>query len=413
MKPWMIAVAFMAMIGFGYAENRVELDVIQVGDSLGAVVDWQVPPPESAVPTGYNVRIIREAAGIIESSYVTHPTTIDTIWIAAPAPGDTLVFYAAVASVDATGSESVAEVSNTISREGPTLPLLPPASVTLDTTGGVLPPDTVIPPPDTVIPSPSEDVVFSSDWGTALGSSDAALLDGSWNQLLNNGNSLAVISSAGLDFPSTNVLRITTSARGGSNAGAYSANIRLLANSNVIPVPAVGESLYYRWYIRVGVPDSYTADQLTHPIQDGTSGGSDNWQFEIVTAANGRWTPRFYTGTGGTAWPDYRWTAPSLAKNQTYRFEMHLYRNGSNTFQIHPRVYDSADRLLYDDDDFNNANSTARLSSNPSFGFNDPRILRGWQVGLNGFSAGSSFGWVYSYQGATCVRTDTWCGAYR
>jgi len=294
---------------------------------------------------------------------------------------------------------------------------IPPDTVMLPPDTVVLPPDTIQIPCDTVVPPdtttppdtpPSQgNTVFTSDFNI-LGSSNAALLNGGWDQLLNNGDALTVVSSAGLEFPTPNVLRIHTTARG--SRGAYSANIRLLPTSNVIPVPSVGESIFYRWYIRMMVPNSYTADNLTHPIQDGRSGGSDNWQFEVVTQTNGRWTPRFFTGTGGTSWPNYRWVVPSLEKNRTYRFELQVHRNGSGTFQIHVRVYDSAG-LLYTDADIQNVNGSARLSSNPSFRIYDLNVFKGWQIGLNGFSAGSGFGWVYSYQGAVAVCVDDWCGA--
>jgi hypothetical protein len=54
------------------------------------------------------------------------------------------------------------------------------------------------------------------------------------------------------------------------------------------------------------------------------------------------------------------------------------------------------------------------LANNPALSFNVLSNLRGFQIGFNGLSAGSAsdFPMVLYYQGAVCIRTDTWCGAY-
>ncbi len=257
----------------------------------------------------------------------------------------------------------------------------------------------------------SLDVLFHSDWSTATGETSAALLDTDkpipWDSFRSNSSSYQIVVATGLDFPTTNVLRTDAIWRG-SPAGAFAGGNRL---SNGIPNPAVGNSLFYRVYLRVATPDAYTADNLTHPYQDGPSGSQTNWQHEVVTSPNGTWIHRLNTGN---AWPNNRWPSPTLNKNQTYRFELQIHRIGTTTWNAHVRLYDSSDRLIATDADYNNINNSANLASTPTFTFNNISFLTGLQIGGNGWAGGvaGDYGFIAYYWGGLCVRTNDWCGPY-
>lgn len=270
------------------------------------------------------------------------------------------------------------------------------------------------PPPDS---TPVVTAVFASDWRSGTGSSDAAVRDTAqavpWDGVAGNGSLSEVVPATGLDFPSAHALLV----RGGwrsSPAGAAAENPRLNAGSGHLPVPAVGQSLFYRWYIRVVIPDSYVADDLTHPIQDGTNGSVTNWQFEVTNNANATWNMSW--NVGQNAWPNNRWflQAP-LNKNQTYRVELQIQRTGTNAFNLHARVYDASNTLRYSDADFRNANGSATLAGNPSLGFTAVENLAGFQVGFNGLNGGQESDYPIDlyYQGGVAISRDGWLGAYR
>jgi hypothetical protein len=51
--------------------------------------------------------------------------------------------------------------------------------------------------------------------------------------------------------------------------------------------------------------------------------------------------------TGGN-----HWWAVTLNRNQTYRVEERLERTAAGVYTFHARIYNSANQLLFDDDDF-------------------------------------------------------------
>ena len=262
-------------------------------------------------------------------------------------------------------------------------------------------------------------VVFSSDWSTARGRSREATLDRGkevpWDGQIGNGRLSEVISSEGFDFPSPNVLRVEAGWRV-SPPGAAAQNHRLLEENGRIPVPSVGEGLFYRWYIRVVVPDDYAADTRTHPIQDASNGSRTNWSFNVMSKPAGLWSMWFDVGGNRqNAWPNNHWNlGPSLKKHQTYRVEVRVHRSGTATFSLHARVYDSGNQLLYDDSDFRNTNRSASLATGLGLRFNDVNRLAGFQVGFNGLNGGreNDYPIVLYYQGCVAVCVGDWCGPY-
>jgi hypothetical protein len=275
------------------------------------------------------------------------------------------------------------------------------------------------PPPQEPPPPVAGGLMFSSDWSTATGRTSAALLDAGkqvhWDVIAGNGVLNTVMSSAGLDFPTANVLRVSGGWRS-SPAGAAAENPRLEQSRGHLRVPAIGETTSYRWYIRVVVPNSYTGDNLTHPIQDGINGQSSNWQQEVRTATNGTWTMTWNVDGGGqNDWPNNRWTlnAP-LSKNQTYRVEMQIHRISATTFNLHARVYNSANQLIAGDANFRNANGTATLAGNRALRFLNVNTLAGFQAGFNGLNGGTQnmYPVPLYYQSGFVITRGGWPGAY-
>ena len=258
------------------------------------------------------------------------------------------------------------------------------------------------------------DAVFFSNWDTALGTGSAAVLDTDktvpWEDLRGSPASVReIIATGSLDFPTTNVLKITAEWNGSGSSFAGPD----IDDSLTDALPAIGDSIFYRVYLRVAVPDAFTADPLSHPYQDGPGGGSNtNWTFEVLTSTDGTWTHRWERG--GIPWPNNRWSAPKLNKNQTYRFELQIKRNTSTDGEMHVRTYDSSDVLLYTDADYSNINSSATLASTPIFTFKDLNFLKGIRVGDNGLFGGvqGDFPFIMFHWGAHAMRTDDWCGPF-
>jgi hypothetical protein len=252
----------------------------------------------------------------------------------------------------------------------------------------------------TAPPPPPAGILFQSDWSSALGTSDFAILDGAraspWT--VSGGVGLEVIPATGLDFPSTNVLRVTASvARSGF----------ALLRKTGLPVPAAPFNRYYRWYYR-HVKPSIAGGNNQHPVQDGNAQSDCNWTFNVNQIDHATYRVNF--GVEGV-FPNDRWFSPILQTNVTYRFEVHFIALSPSASQLHVRVYDSRGVLLYDDDDFRNQAGTSTLASNPTFGMNNIANLDGLNAGVNGV-VNLTQDVVHSYQGAFAVCSNGWCGPY-
>jgi hypothetical protein len=262
---------------------------------------------------------------------------------------------------------------------------------------------TVVPPPPPP-PPPSGSVLFSSDFSTSLGTSTTALSDGGrWTALIGNGRANTVISSAGLDFPTANVLaaraQLPTSSGGSPTQ---------LVRTTSLPAIAVGDQRGFRAYLRVMTPDAFDAsagaDSHTHPIQDGNAAGDSNWMLQVFTDGGGpgQWLLRFSTPVGPFA-------APILRKGVTYRIEWLIERSAAG-YAFHARVYNSAGSLLYEDGDFDHLWSTGTLATAASMAFGNPTT--GLNAGHNGVASlapSSLYPFVLYYQGGIAVCSG-WCG---
>lgn len=265
-------------------------------------------------------------------------------------------------------------------------------------------------------------VAFHSDWSTATGTSAAALLDTNksidWDTQIGNGSLNTVVPAAGLGFPPSMANVFKNIAQFSSNASqrVLTQFNSLLVASRHIPIPASGEHLYYRWYQRWVVPDSIdTAGGAPHPIQDGPAASQTNWMWEVVVNQNGTWTPRF-NFANANGFPNNRWRAPDLPKNQTYRIELHIQRLSATTFTAEAEIYDQAGALVRGSNTFVNGDQSASFASAPVLGVTDESYFGAFQCGNNGPSwnnnAESAFPFDLWYIGGVAIRTDTWCREY-
>jgi hypothetical protein len=263
-----------------------------------------------------------------------------------------------------------------------------------------------------VIQNPGQ-ILFESDWSTAQGTGQAALRDTGkakpWTNLVDNFNVLAVVSAAGEGLPAgmANCLQV-----------GHLANTVRAAQVEAVgvwPAPAVGETLYFRLYLRNEIADNQgdftSIINSHHPIQPlpGTCPGSWNWTW--ASKNDGTFPIGFNTETN--PFPRSRWVLgkprQNLLKNTTYRLEWRINRQ-STGYSVSVRVYNAANTLLFDDNNIWDIALGATLAAAPLHAM-DNACLDKLMVGTNGgswqFTATQ-----YDYIGGVCVRSDDWCGPY-
>jgi hypothetical protein len=268
--------------------------------------------------------------------------------------------------------------------------------------------DSVVPaPPPTPDPAPIPSTSFVSNWAT-LGNTAAAKTDGGiWNILSDPGNALAVVDGAPLGFPTPHVLRVT--------AVEASQGYGRLAKTG-LPVPADGQSVFYRWYYRNEI--GRTADNSTHPIESGQTGGLD-WSFNVEVQTDSTWYPEFRPGGNQMDATRARWTGPALRRGVVYRVELQVQKLNANEFRAHFRVYQN-DVLIASDADFNNYRAglfpatRMSLADSPTLRFASVGGLNLGEIraGNNGLATSGYGSALFAYQGGFAVCAD-WCGAYR
>lgn len=227
------------------------------------------------------------------------------------------------------------------------------------------------------------------------GTSDAVLLGSGETFPFNSrsGTGGEVLVATGLDFPTTNCLRVPWT-------------LFTFIRKNNFTAQASGTNRNYRYYIRVAWPDG-TSDSETHPMQDGNSAAEANWMFKVLNRT-GKWRPSLWAGNGRQAYPNNNWTADllELDKNATYRVEVQEVRVSASTYRLHIWIYNSSNVLVADDSNFYRTDSsTVLLSTNPTFsnmntGTTTADALVGFNAGCNdtGAEAGN-----YAYQGGFAV----------
>jgi hypothetical protein len=297
-------------------------------------------------------------------------------------------------SAETTGTRIIAYLEALIARYGQTPPpvvVVPPDTVTPPT----LPPDNTTPP----LPPPAGVLAFYSDFSTCLGVTFVCKSDGSrWSIALSQDqhNVGAVVLGSEAGFPSAHALRITPN----SNQSGLR-----LTNATLGPLPE-NSSRYYRYYFRLD--HRRIGDSNNHPIETSTLlSGTIAWAFRSNALTDSTWTAQMrITGT-------VVYESPILRTHVPYRVEFQLERLAGVSFRLHMRVFDMAGTLVAGNDRWRLANGSGTLADLPVLQFDGLAGLPGIQIGLNGLS---NTDWhpsiLYGYQGAFCVRSDTWCGPY-
>ena len=257
----------------------------------------------------------------------------------------------------------------------------------------------------TVTPPSAVTTLFESDWRTAAGGTANALRDGTkWTEWVNYGGPqlLTVVSASGMGFPAamTNVLRVL-------QVGETDAEHVQLENG--LPLPQVGDHIYYRIYTRVDEA-SQAGHGSDHPVEPIPGSCPFLWTFKRSISANG-WTPEWqFSNTPSEEWWNLR---VQLQKNTVYRIEWHFHFITASTFKLDTRIYDAAGTLLYTDVDFLSGNflNQTLAGRDPSFRNTDNACFRNLFVGNNGQAGWTSTN-TYTYWGGVKVCKDGWCGAY-
>ena len=427
--------ATQAMSGYGFDQN---------GNLVGARFDWRSADPSiasvdsmgvvTAVDNGSTLIIGRAPNAMEDTAEITVAQRVanvsvtpalDTIRLAettqlTPHPtdrnGHPIEAYSAVWS---SGSPNIASVSSTGLVTGNSVGTTN-VTVTIDgrAVSATIVVNTSAPPP------PTGNVVFHSDWSTAQGGTIDAILDRGqalpWDLKVGNGDLNRVVPAAGLGFPAdmANVYLNVAEYSGNTSQLVYTDQVRLHHTYGHLPIPGVGESLFYRWYMRYVVPDAIDpTGGVPHTVQDGPAAGSQNWMWETPINRDGTWAPQF-AFSAANGYPNNRFRAAPLLKNHTYRIELQILRTSTTTFQAHARIYDQNGTLVRDDDDFRNGAGSGpnTLADGVQLNFDDVAYLAGWQIGNNGPSwrnvTAAQFPFNLWYFGGSAVCVDDWCGAY-
>ena len=259
--------------------------------------------------------------------------------------------------------------------------------------------------------------LFHIDWSTALGTGDVAVRDTDkatpWDTG-ETGGDLEVVTAAGeglTNWPTPNALRV--------NFSGSSSFLKLLGASQIITIPAIGESRSYRWYHQNCVPDGSSYFDRQHVVEQNNGGWSRSngnwvWRTEYINGyADGKWIPQWavQSGLAPGGWANAAWEPTSqLDKHTTYCHEVQQERVGADTYKIHMRISDGSGLLLFSDSSIRNNKNSARLDSEPVFTYRDIKESYELQVGLNGFPSVDPFTW--GYYGAVAVGKGGWLGPY-
>jgi hypothetical protein len=260
-------------------------------------------------------------------------------------------------------------------------------------------------------------VLFQSDFSTATGTTDVALLDTNkpvpWSDRSttpNGNNVIDIIAATGLNFPTTNVARVKRPAGGQGQCWVKLSGLG---------TPAVGEKRFYRVYVRVAYSDTdVTSPNNHHPIQNGTT---TTWNWHLGNLTDGTFKMRYYYDPNGPEVYFVNSTSVEnlLSKNATYRLEWMVERTDATHCKLAVRIYNSSNVLLYDDGAGNTnmllgSGGGVSMVGQGSSHFNmtslDAALLDTFEMGSNGGDTHTLD--EYHYFGGVMIRKDTWCGPY-
>lgn len=302
----------------------------------------------------------------------------------------------------------------------------------------------------------AQDIVFESDWGTATGTGNDALLDSDqdvpWTVVGDSSDpNIRVVAAADVDlinsdaslaeqgWPTTNALESTYT---GTTSGVVHAD-------RLWPEIQVGEYLYLRWYWVHDGDDALGggSNGSPHSPQFGPAGicpslwshnfgnlyagtpdryseaGYPEGKFHVMWQnIDGDVAAKFDLGSLGDGNPIRTHPAGSIGldKGAVYRFELRIHRVEMNVLTWGARVYDAAGTLLHTGEDFVerfgggtlNDESPPALAYTPEMDEQD--CLTSILVGVGG--QGNIPPGVRTYTGAFAVAISTtandWIGGY-
>ncbi len=252
-------------------------------------------------------------------------------------------------------------------------------------------------------------ILFRSDWSTAIGQTDDALLDGGkWTNRWGGRRLLDIMSANGLGFPAglSNVMRVA------HGSGSYD----WVQAEKKWTLPAVGESRAFRIYLRNDVGNLQGGWSYTHPIESkGTDGSIDGrfYTWHIGSNVDGTFPIAFATAAPAprnyfTVTPFTQEEVGSLRKGVTYRLEWKFTRTGDQLYSLDMRIFGPDQSLRFDRSSIS-AWGGVPLGADPNNIPVDDGFMTGIRVGLNGGFPSPIPQFVY--WGGFAVCTD-WCGPW-
>jgi hypothetical protein len=257
-------------------------------------------------------------------------------------------------------------------------------------------------------------IFFHSDWSTARGTTDDALLDTGkdvpWDAYKGSTprGSTEVVATASLGFAAPSGMANCLMIRSDNNA---SEGVRMTS----LPIPAPGTTQWRRYYVAVVLPDEATfGDQGFHPLDyrhnaggtytlaphvmigdDGTRAGV--WWHDVATIVDTGLAfgeERYVLGTslGAAAHPfGERRGTTELSKNAWYGIEYQILRVSTTHFRVQAAwIYDVDGTTRYDADDFYlNTNDDIPMSAETlDWELDDELDFANQNLGVNGFPPG-------------------------
>ena len=251
--------------------------------------------------------------------------------------------------------------------------------------------------------SSNRTVIFHSDWSTATGTTHNAVSDGGlWTSSLNEGNQEVITASSDSGmWPSgmANILHYHL------NSGA-SNDIEEHAGS-LFSTPAVGDSVYFRVYVRIARNETSTTNS-NHEIEPVGHTCAYAWQWIFDSYSNGTWRVRI--GTGPDGGPVTRWFPGGANLNQSivYRLEWKFTKqSGTDNWLMDLRIYDDTGTLVKEGSDFTYSGTPLNAGT---ITIGDACINGDFTLGREGnlISAPLDYYW-----GGAAICDNNWCGPYR
>jgi hypothetical protein len=315
----------------------------------------------------------------------------------------------AIASVNSTGSVTGVSVGQTnIYALASGLSATVPTNVTA---AGPLPP-----PPPPPPPGPAE-VIFASDWSTALGNTEAAIEDergeyGAWSgnqNMVGFGKEVVTVASLGLTSPGfSNCLKIPF-----GDAGRVTLNV---------PDLAVGDSRNYRAYFAALYPTQSVGPGVgnTHPADLFDTRGSGNAWFEPFRVFMFN-EPTFNFGSAQADENSTRVQAtgfPNVAKRRFWGMEYHFVRTSSDKMELREAwMYDDQGNQVKDKTTYTIALGVTLDEQPWVITIPGAGSLDNWRMGVNGFGGEGPDGNDYGcWAGVAIVdnvdQIGPWNGTY-